>query len=294
MSFIGRAADMNLTPVMVNGEPVSYLYTDDYSQIQYKELVSKQQDTTPYMGIFTRKTDNDNWTNAGVVSDNYKFIGNNVVLNGIRDSLSQINQQIYLENTMLNDSLTYMHQEIIIRNPQDIAEVGNIYPHIVVTNSYNGTAAITVNFGFSMIGNDGKISSSFSFRQKLAKMKQIHYASSKTTLSLAIGNYVQSFTDSIGELIQSNMAQPLSEEDMLKSLDLVEKLGKKRRDEVSTYLSSINPDGGAITVWKLFQAITKFSAADTNINAKKVLENVIERVLLVPQRMISSLTVINS
>jgi len=77
-------------------------------------------------------------------------------------------------------------------------------------------------------------------------------------------------------------------------LELCAAQSRSKREEISSYLNEIAvASGGVMTSWKLFQALSKFSAASENINAKKLLENVIERVLIVPQKMIDSLAQIN-
>jgi hypothetical protein len=294
MSFSDDYQAMGLEQVVENEQVIGYKYEDVYSQIMYKKLITKSNEEIPYVAIFTRKAEPYNWKMVGLVSDGYKFIGNASVVNSIRNSLSQISADVFIENNMLTSNNTFMYNELIVQNPQDVPEVGSIYPHILIVNSYNGFAACSINFGFSMVGADGKISSSFSFRNKIMKMRQIHYAGSQTNLSVAMGGYIESFTDNICDLVTANMAKVITEEEMLKTLEFIEVVGKRKREEISSYLNEIAvASGGVMTSWKLFQALSKFSAASENINAKKLLENVIERVLIVPQKMIDSLAQIN-
>ena len=63
-------------------------------------------------------------------------------------------------------------------------------------------------------------------------------------------------------------------DDMMKTLDLVErKVGKRRRDAISNELPDMSEEGGitswSMTTWQLFLALTRFSSVEKNINAKK-------------------------
>lgn len=294
MSFKKDYAGMNLEAVIdANNNIVAYKYADQYSQVMYKHLVTKDvSEDIEYLAIYTRKDDTKEWGMEGIISDNYKFIGNNVVIEGIKQSLGNISQTVFVEKPIQTTNLTYLYNEILVQNPKDIPEVGTIYPHFTIINSYNGFAAVSILCGFSILENSN-IKSSFSFKNKMMKMRQVHYSGSNTTMTYAMDKYINTFNENITDMVAMNMSAPLTEEDMLKSLELIEVLGKKKRDEISTYLAEIGT-AGSMTTWKMFQAISKFSAEAENINAKKVLENVIERTLILPQRMLDALETINA
>jgi hypothetical protein len=294
MSFRKDYASMNLEPIFnaENNETISYKYADQYSQVMYKHLENKDdKQEIGFLSIYTRRDDNSEWGLEGIISDNYKFIGNNVVIDGIKNSLGNISKVVFLEKPFMSSNLTYMYNEILVQNVKNMPGIGDVYPHFTIINSYNGFAAVSVLCGFSILENNN-IKSSFSFKNKLMKMRQVHFSGSNTSMSYAMDKYINIFNNNIIDMINMNMSNPLSEEDMLKSLELIEILGKKKRDEISAYLAEIGT-GGEMTTWKMFQAISKFSVESENINAKKVLENVIERTLILPQNMLESLENIN-
>jgi hypothetical protein len=72
-------------------------------------------------------------------------------------------------------------------------------------------------------------------------------------------------------------------------LDLVENVGKKRREEVSTFLSDLTKNGQSISAWHMFLAIAKFSSVEENLNVKTLMENICERVLVLPVKMMEAL-----
>jgi hypothetical protein len=294
MSFRKDYATMNLDPIFNAelNETISYKYVDQYSQVMYKHLENKDdKQEIGFLSIYTRKDDNSEWGLEGIISDNYKFIGNNVVIDGIKNSLGNISKVVFLEKPFMSSNLTYMYNEILVQNVKNMPGIGDVYPHFTIINSYNGFAAVSVLCGFSILENNN-IKSSFSFKNKLMKMRQVHFSGSNTSMSYAMDKYINIFNNNIIDMINMNMSNPLSEEDMLKSLELIEILGKKKRDEISAYLAEIGTSG-EMTTWKMFQAISKFSVESENINAKKVLENVIERTLILPQNMLESLENIN-
>jgi hypothetical protein len=71
-------------------------------------------------------------------------------------------------------------------------------------------------------------------------------------------------------------------------MDLVEVCGKKKRAEISTFLADATKNN-PVTNLNLFLAIAKFSAKEGNLNTKILLENIAERVLIVPEKMIRAL-----
>ena len=84
---------------------------------------------------------------------------------------------------------------------------------------------------------------SFGFRNKLSKIRQVHMNSASSQLSASVGNFVTSFTQNAVSLVETNFNTPITDDDLMKTMDLVEKVGKKRRSEVSTYLESITAQG---------------------------------------------------
>ena len=262
-----------------------YEYIDSLSCVRYKQLETKFDGIeVPLLGVFTKPLgDGFEFTYQSVVSQQYKFEGNDVVVNTIKNSLEETAVPLFQEFTMLNSSLTSMSREIIIRNNSQIQQVGDVYPQISIQNTYDGTGAKSIKFGLS-IYSDGIRISSFNWKTEIMRMRQIHMHSANTT-AISVSQYVDTFTQNIGELIQNNMNNQVTEEQLMKTLDLIESIGKKKRVELSELIHSERGESPHLTSWNIFMAITKYSIAEQNINTKSLLENVVERVLVLPARM---------
>jgi len=290
MSFGERAAAMGLT----DQGGGCYYYGDRHAEVIYRELTTKNgsgmmDDTeVPYLALFTKEAGVNpelEWAYCGVLSDAYKFEGNETINETIRGAISTIGHPIFREETFITPCRTQMHNVMIISHPSNHDLVGDVYPQITVTNSYNGTKAKGVAFGIHM--SDGGIN--FGFKTKLSEMRQIHHEGHGTTMGTPIGGYVEAFTQDIREMIETNFAAPVEESDMLKTLDLVEKIGKRRRIEISEKLQQWADEAeNPLNNWQLFLALTMYSTVESNLNAKRLLEDVAERVLIVPERMINT------
>ena len=295
--FGDRAANMGLT-VLSGG---SFHYADTFSEIMYKNVKPVDESEVPnipHLAIFTKglATD-DEWCYQNFISDSYKFLGNATLINQIKESVSSVGDVDLEEKTFMSSDFTKIRHEIIIKHANVIPEVGTIYPMMNITNTYNGTGASRITFGMH-IAESAQLMSSFC-TEKFGKIKQIHLAGASTELSAAFGEYVTIFGDNIVNLISENFTNNLTESDMLKVLDIIEtKAGKNRRELISNELP-ITEEGAAqsadwsMTSWQLFLALTRFTSVETNLNAKKILESIAERVLIVPGQMIESLKVIN-
>jgi len=290
MGFEGRCEEMGID----NLGHGCYFYSDIYGDVLYRKLRtldgSGLEDNVeiPNMALFTKgfNEPNDNFLYCGIVSDKYKFMGNNVINQQLRNSINEVGSPILRENCLLSVDKTQMYNEMVIRNSVVVSRVGDVYPTLVSRNSYNGHRAASISFGLCMVENQKLTSFSF----KLGEMTQIHVAGSQTSLTASVGDYVNTFSQSIVELAQNSFNYLLTEEDVMSTLDLVEKVGKKRRSEISSILTSITEsDDGynnqRVSAFNLFLAITRYSSLETNLNAKSLLENIAERVLVVPDRM---------
>jgi len=288
-NFENRCQQMNLEN-LGNG---CFHYRDIHSEIVYRYLTTHggtghaDEATLPHLGIFSRQTEDDEYTFCGVVSDLYQFVGNEVINQSLRDSIQGNNTTIFHEKRNFNDVRTVMINEIVIQNPKTVSNVGNIYPTAIASNSYDGTRSARISFGLYL--QDRNIH--FGFHQKIAQMKKVHIVTSRSTLSSVVEGYVNAFSQSIDEMINDSFNVTLSEEDVLRTLDLVEEVGKKRREKISEFLQQTleGSDQGSIPAWKMFLAITEYSTKEENLNAKKLLENAAERVLIVPERMINAI-----
>ena len=287
--------------VDLSGSEAMYFHADCYSKIWFEHLVtSRNQEETTVYGIFTSPPDGDIATRnfCGVVTDQYKFISNEAVVHAVLTSLGELGGGEIDQHYYISDNHVSFREDISInRRSRNIDQVGIVVPTITVENSYNGSKAASYSFGLEI--RDGDIRHSITFREKIASMRQVHIITSRTSMTSNIGDYMSVFDDNITDLITSNFEQMLLPEDVMKSLKLVEKLGKKRYKAVAVNLAELvnNEDTNidlenppAVSVWKMFQAIAKFSAVEENLNAKKMLDSIAERTLVIPSRMIQSLT----
>jgi len=287
MSFEERALKAGLTI----DKPGCFTYSDKLSCVRYKQLQTVDEEKVPYLAIFTKGPNDseDLYDYRSYVSDAYQFIGNEIVNGRIRDSIGEVGTPIFKEYTLLPYPYTEMYNEIVIQNSSNVPSVGDVYPQLVVRNSYNGMRAASVIFGINVRGvaNFG-----FGFRQ-FGTIRQVHLDKSKSVLSAAVGDYINVFSQSIVSLIEDNFNNELTEDDIMKTLELVEKIGKKRRLEISASLEEATGDK-RVTSWDLFHVICRYSSIQNNLNVRVLLENVAESVLVVPMKMMTVLSVINS
>jgi len=299
MSFEERAHIMGLNNL---GDGCFY-YTDRYGEVIYRTLVTRTGSQTdfsdefevldnfevPYLALFTRKQGDQRFKLVGILSDLYKFIGNDALNQKIRDPINETGNLILTEQPVFSSNFTQMYNMIVIQNASNVPRVGDVFPTIIIRNSYNGTKRAFIDFGISMLEVDSLSTRwiGFGFRTKLGNISQVHIDSSTTLVSTAVGNYVSVFSQNILLLVESNFNNLLSEDDVLRVLDLVEEIGKKRREGISSILEELSSDSPTKSSWNMFLAITKFSSREKNLNAKVLLENIAERVLIVPAQMMS-------
>jgi hypothetical protein len=299
MRFEDRAAEMGLSS-LANG---NFFYSDRYSTVLLRQLniksatvatVELPDDAIPYYGVFVKPKAWPNQPNmykfCGIVSNDYKFMGNDVLNEVIRGSIKESGQAIFMEEVTFSGNFSKMHAEISIAHPSVIQRVGTIYPQINVRNTYDGTGRQLISFGLCMMEADSIRYTRFGFPTKLGTISQVHLNSASSRLSSQFGNYVEVFSESIEELISRNFTNQITASDMLNTLGLVEEVGKRRRDGISAILKEIvggEPENMAMTSWQLFLAIVRYSTMEKNLNAKVLLEDIAERVLIIPDRMMN-------
>lgn len=295
--FAQRAQDMGLDTTLAYKGLLKY--ADRYSEVVYRQLtsISHPEDPdehstdgiiVPIIGIFTKAPDETDYKYVGYVSDLYKFIGNEILNQRIRDSILAVGMPIVTENTILTYDYTRMRNEIIIQSGQQVRNVGDVLPVMIVHNSYNGTRAASIAFGIATQYNQQRII--FAFR--LGEIRQVHVASSTTNISSAINEYIGVFNENITDMISSSFTSQLSENDMLGVLDVIEEgFGKKRREAVSALLDEIQgqSENQLPTAWQMFLAIVRYSSFESNLNVKRLMENAAESVLVIPPRMLEVL-----
>jgi hypothetical protein len=169
-----------------------------------------------------------------------------------------------------------MRNEIIIQSSVASPIAGDILPVMIISNSYNGTKRASLSFGLATAHD---LTDYVTFAFQLGEINMIHIESSDTNMTTAVSDYVQTFRENISMMITHSFNKQLTEEEMLATLDLVEGIGKRRREIISENLPS------TVTAWGMFLAIVKYSSFEANLNAKKMLENIAESVLVIPGRM---------
>jgi len=293
MAFRDRALDMGLT---VHSDGV-YQYIDRHSSVMYQELKTNTDLRVPLLGVFTRRTPRENeeatqWGYVGYVSDGYQFVGNDAVLSPIRESISEVGSPIFTEHTYMNEFCTMMLNEMLIQNVTNYPQVGDIYPNIIVTNSYNGSRAVRITFGISISEDERNPRVGFGF-QRFGQMRQVHYQHARSRMTTAVGAYIDIFSQNIVSLIEENFSQRVSEENMLAVLDVIENsVGKRRRNSLSMYLEEIGANN--ITSWNLFHSICRFSSIEKNLNARILMEDVAESVLTIPSQMFDAVATLEA
>jgi hypothetical protein len=295
--------------LVCNDEKGIYKYENVWGDVMYRSLqttflpaeISNAHITdsfqVPYLSIFTKRHEDyeDRWKYCGIVSKIYKFVGNEILNERVRNSILGTGFPIIRENTIISYDLTRMRNEIVIQNGVNNLQYDDILPVMIVNNSYDGSKAQSIQFGLSINYNDEVLSFAF----KLGEMKQIHIDGAATTLSSDVGEYMEVFTGSILDMINLSFNHRLTEEQLFMTLDVVEEIGKKRREGVSKLLSELSPEipegtnPPLPTAWEVFLAVTRYSSFEPNLNAKSLLENAAESVLVIPVRMMNMLEKIN-
>lgn len=272
-----------------------YEYNDSISFIKYEQLTAATEGEIPYYAVFAKPLANGAvYRFGGFVSDLYDFEGNDIMVNRIKQSIADVGTPIFQETYYMNwPRCTSMSKEIIIQNAQSDPRVGDIYPHITVRNTYDGRGSKEVTFGLSLY-ETGTRNRIYGFTFSICSMKQMHHEYARARVSSNIGGYIQAFTTNIKDLITMNFSTQVQEDVLLSIFDVVEKVGKRKRDEVSTYLSELKKKNKDINAWDLFLAITRFSTLEKNLNAKLLMENIAERVLVLPIELERALKALRS
>ena len=285
--FSLRAEEMGLD--IQNAYKGMYSYRDRFVEVVYRQMFTrsspgnptvKENETDdielPYLAVFTKHSDQTNYIYAGYVSNLYKFVGNDVLCIPILESIASTGNAVLRENSIFTMDYAKLRHEIIIQSSVNTPIAGDVLPVIIVSNSYNGTRRASLAFGLATAGNRMDY---VTFAFQLGEISMIHIESSDTSMTTAVSDYVETFRSSIDEMINQSFQKQLTEEDMFATLDLIEGVGKRRREIISGDLPE------TVTAWGMFLAIVRYSSFESNLNAKKMLENIAESVLVIPTRM---------
>jgi len=288
MTFEQRAPSMGL---LIPQEGI-YEYSDSISRVQYRQLRSTLGDDVPLLGVYTSKTTGMPFNYISYVSDSYQFIGNEALNNSVRSSIAEIRTPIFDEKIQLNYNWTMMYKEMIIRHALNSRIAGDIYPNVITINSYDGSRAANLSFGIFINSRNNNPNLSFGFRNKLGRLRQVHFQHARTRISTAVGGYMEAFSRGIVQLVEDNFNRRLNEDDMLKVLDAIESgTGKNRRTSISTFLAEQARD--TTSAWDLFHAICRFSTIEGNLNIRIIMENIAESVLVIPTQMMTVVDQVN-
>lgn len=287
MMFVNNAEGMGLKE---RNDLEGYYYTDRFSSVLYTELFTKNKVKIPLIGVFTGESDEntiENFNFVSVVSNRYNFIGNEIILEKIKQPIIKENT-IFKEKYNLYAKNSIFYGDISVNNKKNISSVGDLYPQLTFTNSYTAKSAVNIYFGFTII--EGEKHSSFYFsKQKMGRIRQIHNINSKTELTSAFGNYVSKFDQGISQMVDMNMNKVLSKDNIHSTLNFLERLGKKRKKMIVSNLFGDVEDTDVlnITVWDLFYTIIRFTSQEKNLNIKLFLEDVVESFLVVPTELLN-------
>jgi len=271
-----------------------FRYDDAIGSVMYKHLQSKDGMDTPLYGVWTKPPVNDiEFQYVGYVSELYQFEGNEVMNEKIRSSISETGIPIFREYIYLNPIRTRMSNEILVQNQKSVPKVGDVFPQVIVKNTYDGSGAREFSFGFSILEKNDRIMG-FGFQNKLGKVRQVHNIHSRTSFFSPISKYVEFFTSNILQIIDANFNTEVTEEHLINVFNMLEEIGKRRKTEVSTFLGEMSKEtGGRVNAWNLFLAITYFSTLERNVNIKSLLNDIAEKVLIIPVEIQNVLSTLN-
>jgi hypothetical protein len=286
--FSERAEQMGLD--ITNAFKGMYSYQDSFGEVVYRQLTTgrsyiqppREPDhgtdaiELPYLAVFVKPPEQEDYNYSGYVSNMYKFVGNEALTGPVKESILSTGTPIVREASLFSDAFARLRHEIIIQSSVTAPSVGDILPVMIISNSYNGTRAATLAFGLATMHERVNY---VTFAFHLGEMRMVHIESSNTTMTSAVSEYVETFRFHIADMIQESLNKRLSEEEMLATLDLVEGIGKRRREIISESLPS------TVTAWGMFLSIVKYSSFEANLNVKRMLENIAESVLVIPARM---------
>lgn len=276
--FRDNANEMGLT----QGEnPNCFYYSDRFSAVAYKYLYTAESEEIPAISVHTGP-DLDNLEFRGVLSDVYRFKGNEDLVNSIEESIQESNTPVFNRRARLTPNYCKFNYSVVIENRNNFPSVGDVRPMMDIQNSYNGTRAGTVVFGIQIRDSNGVYECGLG--KKFGKFREVHLQTARTRLSPIIGSFTETFSQGIDQLVRVNN-EGMDNDTITDTLRLIEKLGgKKRRANVAAALDEINSERERITSWDIFKAITHYTTNEENLNIKR-LEDLVERVLYVPTGM---------
>lgn len=268
----------------------AYYYADRYSQVCYKELQSVDDtEKVPILGIYTRRNSEQNYKFVGISSYRYLFVGNAKIVDSVIESIDESGMATLHENNNFNSKNTWFRSEIVLRNPNSIQHVGDVYPLVNIWNSYDGSSIAKISFGLALNGGVAGSFQIFSFSKLLGYYSQAHIQGSKSKLTYLIGGYVENLNSNITEFVNMNCNNILSTETVLHTLELIKEMGKRRYLAISNFIAELTESNRPVTSWDMFLAVSRYTTSEKNLNAKVLLENIVESLMVAPTEMMGHL-----
>jgi len=269
----------------------SYYYSDRFGKVLFKTVETKgteglyfSRKILPFFAIFTGPPDDDrngDFYFIGEASKHYRFVGNEKLINDTLEMLDVSNLNVQVQTQEIDYKYSTLFYNIALSNPSNIAEIGDVFPVLTIKNSYNKTIKESISYGFGMY-NEGRFYS-YTSSKLFGQFSRRHMNNSLTREKNFILDGVEKLVDDI-PFVCSEMANfTVNQDEIIAIIETVEALGKKRHEALVSLVQSFNENN--ISVWKIFIAILKFISVEKNFNARRVLENIAEKIIILPTKI---------
>lgn len=279
----------------------TFYYGDKFANVIYKRLVtlndSKGVDNrlVPACGLFIEPEPEKNlgYEFSSIVSEVYRFVGHENLVEGVKKAVLDSENSIEFEEAIFSIRREKMYYILVIKNPNDeMSREYDVHPTLFLKNSYDGTLSQKITFGLSIKENGNYKAASL--RHRFGELKQVHAGVSNTYSTSSIGSFVNTFSNNMLDVITHNKNRPVSFDNLTVLLDILEKIGKNRREGFSTFLNiQTNSQNQVVSAQRnlnffdLFIALLRFSQEEKTINARLLMDDLIESTLEVPTRMMN-------
>ena len=145
-TFANRAEEMGLD--ISQAYKGMYGYRDRFSEVIYRQLVTCSEAAgveadlihptdnlpTPYLAVYIKGIEEEDYEYAGYVSNMYKFVGNERITHPILRSITSTGNPLMKETVFFSDNRAQMRDEMIISSTVKSAIIGDIMPVMVIKN----------------------------------------------------------------------------------------------------------------------------------------------------------------
>lgn len=277
-SFGERAVDMGLT--IVEDTSGCYLYEDRFSSVLYRTVKTDERGimgshVIPMMAVFTKGANDDEYSYIGPVSEQYKrFQGNASYIDEIIALLEADGYKVESEDTVLSPNNAQIRHSIVLDSPIDIPGLGEVHVMLNISNSYDGTVALTTQAGlWYKDSRDDEVS--FTSKENLGS---IVIPAGKDKQKDVV-TMVKTLSDNITGIVEASRAEVNSDASITGLLKKIEKsVGTRRKEILETILSE---EDGELTSWDIFESLSKFSAVEETTAAKRWFETLADSFLVI-------------